>query len=136
MATPKKKPAKRMPAKKNPTKKSRKVSRAGLASEVAWPLRLRGKMLLEWKLALSEYQRAGAEKRRIGLELSLESAKPAVQRLLLLQKETDDAARQLADANDGLAGLQKQFAAKHGLSPETLENLSFDPDSGAVFLAT
>ena len=135
MASTKKTPAKRKRkpvAKKTPTKK--KATRKGVASELAWPIRLRGKVLLEFKLALSELERALSDKKRIGLELSIESAKPAHMALLKLQSEAGEAGRQVSSAIDVLADVQKRFGEKHGISPQALESLSFDPDSGAVFL--
>ena len=137
MANSKKKPAKKKPApKKTPTKKrpAKKSSRAGMATELAWPIRLRGNLLLEFKAALAELERAQSDRKRIGLELTIESAKPVHLPLLKLQSEAQEATRQIRAAADIFGEVQKKFGAKHGLSPKQLENLSFDPDSGAVFL--
>ena len=134
MATTKKTKARKKPvAKKRPTKKAKATSRKGVASELAWPIRLRGKLLLEMKLALAELEKAQSDKSRIGLQLSLESAKAVHMPLLKIQAEAAEAGRQVASLGLALGEVQKRVGAKHGLKPEELSSLSFDPDSGAVF---
>ena len=137
MASTKKTPVKRKKApkpvaKKTPTK--RPAKKRAPKSEIVWPIRLRGKLLLEFKLALSELERAQSDRSRLGLELSLESAKPVHVALLKLQRDASEAGRLVADAASGFAEVQKKLGAKYGLEVEQLANLSFDPDSGAVFL--
>jgi hypothetical protein len=131
-----KRPAKaKAKAKPKAPAKRKAPARARSASQPAWPVKLRGNALLKMRLALSEFERAESDRKRLGVLLSVESGKPVHAPLLILQAQAGEAGRQVIEAKGGLAAAQLELATKFGIKPEAAHNLSFDPDSGAVFLA-
>ena len=129
-----KRPAKAKAKPKAPAKRAA-PKRARAASAPEWPVKLRGNALLKMRLALSEYERAESDRKRLGVLLPVECGKPVHAPLLALQAQAGEAGRQVTEAKQGLGAAQLELANKFGIKPEAAHNLSFDPDSGAVFLA-
>jgi hypothetical protein len=129
-----KRPAKAKAKPKAPAKRAA-PKRARAASAPEWPVKLRGTALLKMRLALSEFERAESDRKRVGVLLAIECNKPTHQPLLILQAQANEAGKQVIEAKGGLAAAQLELANKFGIKPEAAHNLSFDPDSGAVFLA-
>lgn len=102
------------------------------ASTQLEPLKLRGKMFLEYRAAMAELFESRATLKLAEEQLRIEGMKPEYRPLFKLQDERNDALRAVATRQTAFKQVQARVCAKFGIEMDELVHYTINEMSGAI----
>ncbi len=133
--------AKKKTTKSSPTTKAKARATKKKASpkkkrpedvEPPFPRRLRGNLLLKFRAAMAEHERAKAQHENAKIRLQLESIDQKYRKLLALQREEAAAKMEIDSTRKHLRQVQQQVAAKLEIPEGEVDDFVIDTETGAV----